>query len=270
MRGRRKQKARRKRIFGVVTKGKALQQKPLRPQRKRRMVKRTGARQAGPEWLIGIGYVNRPDLLKRALNSISAFRHKTVVIDNSPDHNLQAHTLSVEVYTPDVPLTFSQTMNALYRLAAERGCKAAVILHNDAEPPPRTVRKFVRKVERLLRYGGRWGAVFTHYHTLAAFRLKAVRRTGEWDTFLPRYFADNDYYRRMRLAGYTIVETGLPVAHHLGGSATIKSDRELAFLNSVTFPLYEEYYKQKWGGIPGQETFLEAFNLRLNEKGAAE
>ena len=67
----------------------------------------------------------------------------------------------------------------------------------------------------------------------------------------------------MRLAGFEIIETGLEVTHHNEASSTIKSDAKRAFLNSVTFPLYAEYYRQKWGGDPGSEQFIQPFNSDL-------
>src|SRR5262249_22156848 len=118
-------------------------------------------------------------------------------------------------------------------------------------------------VEAAMASEQRWGMVFTHYDTLAAFSMEMTRVVGQWDTTLPQYFADGDYYQRVRCAGYEIINTGLPVTHHNSGSNTFKSDPQRRFLNSVTFPLYERYYAAKWGGLPGHETYSWPFNGAL-------
>jgi len=151
-------------------------------------------------------------------------------------------------------------MNLLQRMAAERSCDSLIYMHNDAEAAPGTPERFLATLEEAVAARRRWGVAFTHYDTLAAVNMTMVSEVGPWDTLLPQYFADNDYYRRVRLAGYEVIETGLPVIHAEGGSNTIKSDRRRLFLNSVTFPLYEKYYTTKWGGSPGRETYRNAFN----------
>jgi hypothetical protein len=135
-----------------------------------------------------------------------------------------------------------------------------MFMHTDAEAHPGTPEKLVKAIETALSANRHWGAFFTHYDTLAAFSMEAVNAVGPWDITLPQYFADNDYYRRLRLAGYEIIDTGLGVTHHCGASATIKSDRRRAVMNSATFNLYGEYYRRKWGGTPDKETFTKPFN----------
>ena len=100
-----------------------------------------------------------------------------------------------------------------------------------------------------------------YFHELRCARgvqRPASKEVAEWDANLPWYFSDCDYYRRMRLAGWETQDSGLPVED--SPSQTINADPELAFLNSVTFPLYREYYRKKWGGDNGTETFDRPFN----------
>jgi hypothetical protein len=98
----------------------------------------------------------------------------------------------------------------------------------------------------------------TNYDALAAFNTAAFREVGGWDVHLPWYFADNSMYRKLRLAGYELIESNLPVKHE--PSQTIKSDPFLNHINGITFPIYAEYYRQCWGGSPGNETFTVPFN----------
>ena len=104
----------------------------------------------------------------------------------------------------------------------------------------------------------KWGAIFTAYDALAAFNTEAMRDIGGWDPLLPWYFADNNTYRKLRLAGYELIESNLPVKHE--PSQTLKSDEYLAFVNSLTFPFYERLYTKMWGGPPGKELFPTPFN----------
>jgi len=133
-------------------------------------------------------------------------------------------------------------------------------MHNDAEAAVGTPERLLAIVEEAVTSKQRWGVVFTHYDTLAAFSMEMVRVVGQWDTTLPQYFADEDYYLRVRLAGYELINTGLPMIHHTNGSSTLKSDPRRRCLNSVTFPLYERYYTDKWGGLPRSETYDWPFN----------
>lgn len=215
------------------------------------------------KYLVGIPYVNHPDLLYLAVNSIKLFWPQTIIIDNSKQRDLRHDKQlpsEIPVYYPPVPLTFSQTMNLLQLIALEQQCQVLMFMHNDAEAHPGTPEAFLAVLQELQVSGRKWGMVQTNYDTLAAFSMKAVMNVGIWDTVLPQYFADIDYYRRMQLAGYEFVGTGLGVTHHNNGSSTIKSDSDKMFLHQITCPLYEHYYEAKWGGKIGAERFNTPFN----------
>ena len=218
-------------------------------------------------YLLGIPYVNRPDLLRLAVNSVQPRWDHAFIVDNSEGGEISRRRKLWPIKVIRVPrlapLTFSQTMNYLQNTARARKCEACLFMHNDAEAHPGTAERFLAVIAEALRAQRPWGAAFTNYDTLAAFNMQAVRETGPWDINLPQYYSDNDYYRRLRLAGFEIIETGLEVTHHNEASSTIKSDAKRAFLNSVTFPLYAEYYRQKWGGDPGSEQFIQPFNSDL-------
>jgi GT2 family glycosyltransferase len=202
-------------------------------------------------YLVGLAYVNRPDLLRTAVRSIQPFWTRTVVIDNSEHYDLRKDDFirsAVEVYEPPVPLTFTQTMNLMQRKAMEQGCDVVLFMHNDGEAESEVPERLLAFLEELEESGRNWGVVFTHYDVLVAFRMKAIKVVGPWDTKLPQYFADNDYYRRVRLAGFETVDTGLQVHHH-NASSTLQSDPIRKHINGITFPLYEKYYKTKWGEL---------------------
>lgn len=207
-------------------------------------------------WLLGVPFVNRPDLLDAALASVKNQWPGTTVIDNS---DMGLGWQPVGVLRPAVPLTFSQSNNLLQRLAARREVHVLLTMHHDARAGQGTLEQLLTLLGEAERDRVRWGVALTNYDALAAFSLDAIRDVGAWDVNLPHYFADNDYYRRLDLAGYARLETGLPVAHD-EPSSTINASSRRRFLNGVTFPLDLRYYIEKWGGEPGEEAFDQPFN----------
>jgi hypothetical protein len=151
-------------------------------------------------------------------------------------------------------------MNLLSRLAVQRGCDALLFMHDDAEAVGDTPERLIAWLEAAAHDARRWGVAFTRYDCLAALNTRMIREVGDWDVVLPQYFSDCDYYRRVQLAGFELIETGLPVVHIDQGSNTLRSDPRREFLNRITFPLYAAYYASKWGGRPGQEKFALPFN----------
>jgi len=77
------------------------------------------------------------------------------------------------------------------------------------------------------------------------------------------YYEDNDYHRRMKLAGfnYFTVE-GAGFEHQEGGSSTLKSfNDELKRLHHSKFRIATENYQKKWGGLPGNEVYTEPHSI---------
>jgi hypothetical protein len=208
-------------------------------------------------FLLGIPVVVGPDLLRRAVDSVESLWPQTVIVDNT-DAGLDRAAWPVDLVRPCVPLSFSQSMNLLQALASERSSEALLLLHSDAAVAPGTAQAMLDVLGRAVAEQRRWGIAFTHYDAFAAFSLAMADDVGRWDTTLPHYFADEDYYRRARLAGWEVIETSLPVLHE--PSSTIRSDAHRWRLNQVTYPLYERYYAAKWGGPPGRETFVHPFD----------
>jgi GT2 family glycosyltransferase len=210
-------------------------------------------------FLLGIPVVRRSDLLVRALDSVRALWPHTLVIDNS-EAGLIPEAWPVPILRPQVSLSFAQTMNLLGREATEQECDALLFMHDDAEAVGDTTERFLGMVDEAIGAERRWGVAFTRYDCLAALSTRMIREVGEWDTVLPQYFSDCDYYRRVQLAGFELIDTALPVVHVDQGSNTLRGDARREFLNRITLPLYAMYYATKWGGQPGQEKFAVPFN----------
>lgn len=96
-------------------------------------------------------------------------------------------------------------------------------------------------------------------------RRRTIELVGMYDEgFFPLYFADNDYARRMQLAGIGsgIVGAGVTAGHW--GSATMKAYEGVQVArHHETFGRCEQYYVKKWGGKPGNERFTVPFGTKI-------
>lgn len=203
-----------------------------------------------------IPYVNRPDLLEKAVASTLNSGTDVVVINNSGKEMDVPSGCHESVAS--VPLTFAQTQNWMTKLSKKWGESFYLWMHSDAAAEPGTIQKLVEIVRDLEAQGRQWGVVFTAYDTLAAYNTEAFLSIGGWDTALEWYASDPDVYRRIRLAGYEIIESGLPVHHE--PSSTLNADPLIRKKVDLMFPCRIEYYEAKWGGDIGLETYDRPFN----------
>ena len=71
-----------------------------------------------------------------------------------------------------------------------------------------------------------------------------VDRVGLFDErFMPAYFEDNDFERRVKLAGFPVTKLSLNVRHD--NSSTLKADPKLQEANSQTFVRNKKLYARK-------------------------
>lgn len=74
---------------------------------------------------------------------------------------------------------------------------------------------------------------------------------GDFDEkFFPAYFEDNDYAYRLKLEGVKPIQHEFLNPEIFRNSMTIQKSPEL----NVNFEKNKQYYIQKWGGLPGEET----------------
>lgn len=213
-----------------------------------------------------IPVVNRLDLLWEAVDSVPELHAYMTVVDNSPGSTLTiGEELPCEVYRPPVPLTFTQTQNFFFADANKRGCDFCIWFHSDCTIPEGAIEQLVTRVQELFAAKRKWGVAFCYYDILSAVNLEAVHEIGGYDTNIRAYKSDQDFYHRMRIAGWETVDTGIAVeelkARHVG-SQTIGSDRKLKFMNGVIQDLDAAYYRAKWGGEAGHESHAYPFGNR--------
>lgn len=214
---------------------------------------------------IFIPYRNRPDLLCKAVDSVPVCERRwQVEVINNSDGPLPENLCSGEI-NPPVPLTFAQTQNWILKLSEEEWKVPFFLwMHSDAEAEEGSIEQLIHLAEQCQYQERKWAVIFTNYDSLAACNVAAFRAVGGWDTMLPQYYSDNDTYRRLKLSGFELIESGLPVKHT--PSQTINSDPFLLYANGVTFPIYGKYYSDKWGGVPGEETFKLPFDGKFTER----
>jgi len=218
--------------------------------------------------------VNRPDLLINVIESVPSLHEDLTIIDNSPDGMVRSIKIPngngearfwlppVKVFRPPVPFSFTQVMNWELQEAWYRDKAYCIHMHNDAIIPEGACERLLEYVRGLSEHR-KWGVVYTLHDILCVYNPKVYRDIGGYDTNFAAYFSDNDYFRRMDLAGWERINSGIEVGHV--GSQTINSDAYLRHVNSVTFPLYREYYRAKWGGYPGAEQFTHPFGILPKE-----
>jgi hypothetical protein len=111
-------------------------------------------------------------------------------------------------------------MNLLQKMTHEARCDVLCFMHNDGEAEPGMDLRFRERIEAEWRSNPKFGVLFTHYDTLSAINMTAVRQIGPWDNLFSGYFADREYYARLRQHGFEEIQTDIGVVHH--GSMTIK------------------------------------------------
>ena len=94
-----------------------------------------------------------------------------------------------------------------------------------------------------------------------AFNPEEMHETvGLFDeNFTPAYFEDNDSHYRINLANKKAMYWGYAQIKHKG-SQTQNAIPDKPIVTSEMFENNRSYYKEKWGGQPGTETWTTPFN----------
>jgi hypothetical protein len=212
------------------------------------------------DYLAYIPYVNRPDLLDRAVASIPDLWASLVVIDqsanglNSRDHPW-IDSIAGVFRSAFGRMTFAQMMNWAQAEAYEHCVNYLIFMHNDAE----CLESVAWQVLDCARTHPHAGVVFTYYDAFAVFNIAAIREVGPWDETFRWYYSDNDYYRRMLLRNWEHCNFGgHRIIHHR--SQTQRSDPALSAEVGANLRWHEDHYRHKWGGAPGQELYSIPYN----------
>jgi GT2 family glycosyltransferase len=191
-----------------------------------------------------------------------------VVVDNGGKLRQESfinprHTVPVQLLQPPSNLGVGPSWNLLARefLLTEEDllliCGDDVTLHSD------TIEKLVQvahvsQADFVIPDQSR--ATMPQAFSCFMVRKSLFEKVGYFDErFWPAYFEDNDFHRRMKIAG--AVEAVAPCGYDHLNSGTLKaySKQELD-QHHVRFRACRDYYIEKWGGLPGEERFNEPFN----------
>lgn len=225
---------------------------------------------------LGIPVLNRFDLLDQALNSLDYNEANIFIINNNTVDNEQNIYLSelqkkyhFEIFSPRYNLGVAASWNRIITTAWSRGYDFVYIGSNDTILAPNSLKTFVEmaKIEPECLW-------LMNAFNFFCIRLSAIPTIGLFDeNFMPAYFEDNDYVRRIELSPLQIVNLEpysrelngrtlppAPPSHHIG-SQTIHSNEKYKELNHYTFNEWNKnHYIMKWGGIPGSETYIHPYN----------
>ncbi len=88
------------------------------------------------------------------------------------------------------------------------------------------------------------------------------------EKFTPAYFEDNDMYRRVNLLGGTQTKLSSARMFHEGSVTQFHGGSRV--VSHEMFEKNRAYYAAKWGGVPGEETFVIPFNGLTGKKSPKE
>jgi hypothetical protein len=200
-----------------------------------------------------IPFVNREDLLRDAVESVREIGNIHIWADGVPCPVIPDATLHE---LPPIPFTAVQN----FFIQSSWDDDIMFFMHNDGLAAVGAAQRLLKQA--LLQQDEKWGVMFTHYDVLCAFNMRAVRAVGYWDTMFFQYTADTDYYHMLRAAGWPSLDIGgHDVEHRNNASSTLKADplfnHRTQFRAGDAFD--HRYYKMKWGGVAGEETFTKPF-----------
>lgn len=211
-----------------------------------------------------VPHVNRPDLTLTALRSVPKLWHKTIIIDNSIDHELQnlietEIPVKIKIIKPSVPLTTAQTYNLIRKTAIQQHTDFITFMHNDCEViTPNGDRMLVDEAVKIFgdntsKIGWIHQDASENEDLFCAYKTRMLTDVGEWDWLcFPFYYLDIDYIERVKRAGWTIQKTdGILCKHHSNASSTIKSDKLRNFINPLYFQVSQQLINVKWNKFDG-------------------
>lgn len=136
-----------------------------------------------------------------------------------------------------------------------------VIANDDVVPHPRTLETLYNAVVESPMTLHCGASSSGNAFSLFAISHALWRTVGPFDErFVPAYFEDNDYAYRLSLRGYNLHIHDHATYDHVG-SATIKALSPAAMnQHHNNFRKAQQYYIEKWGGLPGSETYKTEFN----------
>lgn len=215
---------------------------------------------------LGIPSLNNFDLLQQCVDSALAGDLPPDVVyvtDNSegkyPEGWQKRYENRVMVHRADRNYGVARSWNIMVSIALGRDARWIILSNDDITFAPDTIATLVAVAEG----DGRAGIVSPiEGQRFACFLLnpQAYREVGPFDeVFHPAYFEDNDYHRRLTLAGWESPVAPSALGHVGSATYQAKSPAEQAAHHAM-FARNQRKYLAKWGGLPGQERYTEPYD----------
>lgn len=198
-----------------------------------------------------IPYVNGADFLIAALESVRAYQHRIVVIDNRDVFTGEPEPSTfvpypVTIHKPEMPLPHSLLQTWMVLKAREAGHAWFTWMHHDCIVQDETFERLIALAEASTVNGRRWGVIFTkdpthyaadpwnHVDVLSAINVAALVEVGGWNyNRYPNYWSDYNCYGRLQAAGFEMIQSGLDIIHQGGGSQTAVRDDNRAQIKAA-------------------------------------
>ena len=217
---------------------------------------------------IFIPFVNNFYLLEKAINSVPDNLFDEYFIFNNSENKIPIDTKHFKVIDKFGRLTFKETQNAMREFAIINNYDYYCFMHNDGEIVDDTTERLIQMADEYILNNKKWSVIFTNYDVFCAYSTECVNKIGKWgDNLWPKeqqsgYYLDNDYYRRMKLSGYEVLQLSNANVLHNEPSNTIKRGKEKAMWDAQSKKIIN-YYSKKWGGEPGKEIYKIPWNILI-------
>jgi len=204
------------------------------------------------KYCFGIPTLNRADLLNETLKKyVVDFPARQFIIVDNGTQDLLIHD-NFLIVRPGRNLGVAASWNLLARMSFERGFEAVIIMNDDIY--------WGQKQDKADEFfdtcpDDSFIAAPPCWHTFVLPR-KVFEKVGPLDeNFYPAYYEDNDYCRRIALAGVPYIRSTFLNCEVFRLSQTISKDSSI-----LRGSRNEDYYVRKWGGGPHQEIYTKPFN----------
>ena len=212
-------------------------------------------------YLLGVSAFTNADLLEKCINSWSTIPKdivKGIFFDgknwreefkNLIENGFEKIKNNINfILTLDDHVGVSSAWNEILKYAfVTKNFNIAIIVGSDIEFKEGYVESYIKEFEENnLEFSTARGFGFNCF----AMTKKCYETVGEFDlNYYVAYYEDNDFHRRVKLSGLKDGDIGNPGLITHWGSATIRRDKKYENANCQTFPMNQQYFIEKWGGM---------------------
>jgi len=212
------------------------------------------------DWQIVLPHIGPRANLEGCLASMQTVEVPLLIVDNSVAGDTHAMTLPQRAEIESHPRNLG--VAASWNRGLARGAHWTLILSASMRFGPGGLTAFVEAASKAANaYGTDCGKFVFHCTVIGRATVERIGRFDE--NFYPAYFEDNDYWRRMILAGITGCEDAwlprfapLPGMHCVGSGMAVQG----GFVPMADPTSSRDYFIRKWGGPPACEVFRFPFN----------